>query len=518
MAPMTDAPVSLERVASVLAAAGVSVELKGSGAVLVVGVSQDSRGLRSGDLFVAWKGGAHDAHEFVGEAAGRGAVAALVERFVDVSIPQLRVADGRKAAAIAAHLLAGEPTRHLRVAAVTGTNGKTTTVQLARHLLQRLGPAAAIGTLGVTGADGLPLPGSDGLTTPGPVELARILDALKESGVTMVTLEASSHALHQRRMDGMSVDVAVFTNLTRDHLDYHGSFESYLGAKAHLLDLLKEDGVVVVNGDDPAWAGLPAFRGRWMLTRVDVGGDRGQSGEWHERAGSGERLPDLVAGELDLSGEGSRFRVWWGGDDAAVSLPLLGRFNVENSLAAMAVALLMGMTLSDAAATLSDAPPPTGRLEVTAREPVPVILDYAHTPDALRRVLETLRPLYAGRLIVVFGAGGDRDREKRPEMGRIAVDGADLAIVTSDNPRTEDPDAIVDEILAGVPEGVPAGRFERITDRRRAIARAIELARPGDAILLAGKGHETYQIVGREKRPFDEREVVREILEGGRAA
>jgi len=334
----------------------------------------------------------------------------------------------------------------------------------------------------------------------------------------MVVLEASSHALHQHRMDGVGVDIAVFTNLTRDHLDYHGSFEAYLDAKAHLLDLLKEEGVVVVNGDDPAWAGLPPFRGRWMVTRVNESGGRGPSHEWHKCAGSGERLPDLVAGDLDLSGEGSRFRVWWGGDDAAVSLPLLGRFNVENALAALAVALLMGMKLSEAAATLSDAPPPTGRMEVTAREPVPVILDYAHTPDALHRVLETLRPLYLGRLIVVFGAGGDRDREKRPEMGRIAVEGADLAIVTSDNPRTEDPDAIVDEILAGVPAGLPPGRYERITDRRRAIARAIEVACPGDAILLAGKGHETYQIVGREKRPFDERDVVREILSGGRAA
>lgn len=515
---MTDAPRPLEQVARELAAAGVHAELKGNGAVMVQGASQDSRGLQGGDLFLAWQGTAHDAHEHVGEAAARGAVAALVERFVDVPIPQLRVTEGRRAAAIVAHLLAGEPTRHLRVAAVTGTNGKTTTVQLARHLLTGLGPAAAIGTLGVTGANGLPFPGSDGLTTPGPVQLAQILEELRKGGVTTVILEASSHALHQCRMDGLSVDVAVFTNLTRDHLDYHGSLQSYLAAKAHLLDLLKEDGVVVVNGGDPAWAALPPFRGRWMLTRVSTKSDHGQSGEWEKRAGSGERLPDLVAGELDLSGEGSRFRVGWGGDDAVVSLPLLGRFNVENALAALAVALLMGMKLSDAAATLSDAPPPTGRMELTAREPVPVILDYAHTPDALRRVLETLRPLYLGRLIVVFGAGGDRDREKRPEMGRIAAEGADLAIVTSDNPRTEDPDAIVDEILAGVPAGLPAGRWERITDRRQAIARAIEVARPGDAILLAGKGHETYQIVGREKRPFDERDVVREILSGGRAA
>jgi UDP-N-acetylmuramoyl-L-alanyl-D-glutamate--2,6-diaminopimelate ligase len=365
-----------------------------------------------------------------------------------------------------------------------------------------------MGTLGLIGPDGEVVPDTSGLTTPGPVQLANELEWLVEQGVTTVSLEASSHALDQRRLDGIQVEAAVFTNLTRDHLDYHASFAAYRDAKARLLLLVRPGGGVVVNGADPAWSGLPPVRDRLIIGRI----------EGEELAGAppceGERLPDLVAQELDLSGGGSRFRVRWGGDEAAVSLPPLGRFNVENALAALGAGLLLGVGLQEGVTALVDAPAPLGRLEVTVRDPVPVILDYAHTPDALRRVLETLRPLYPGRLILVFGAGGDRDREKRPEMGRVAVQGADRIIVTSDNPRTEDPDAIIDEILAGM----RGATFERITDRREAIARALEVAEPGDAVLLAGKGHETYQIVGTEKRPFDERKIVREILDAGRAA
>jgi UDP-N-acetylmuramoyl-L-alanyl-D-glutamate--2,6-diaminopimelate ligase len=228
----------------------------------------------------------------------------------------------------------------------------------------------------------------------------------------------------------------------------------------------------------------------------------------------GATAPDLVARDVALTGEGSRFRVRWGGDEATVSLPLLGRFNVENALSALGAALLLGVSLAEGARRLSDAPAPVGRMEVTVREPVPVILDYAHTPDALRRVLEAVRPLYSGRVILVFGAGGDRDKTKRPEMGGVAARGADLAIVTSDNPRTEDPETIVDDIAAGM----RGASYERITDRREAIARALQVARPGDVVILAGKGHETYQIVGTERRPFDERTVVKEILGSGRAA
>jgi UDP-N-acetylmuramoyl-L-alanyl-D-glutamate--2,6-diaminopimelate ligase len=505
---MTRSPTALTRLVEVLRGAGLEPDLRGPSDLLVTAVAQESAKVGAGDLFLAWKGSRADAHDFLIDAVEHGAAAAVVERFVDLPLPQIRVNDSRRAGAILAHFLAGEPTRRLHIAAITGTNGKTTTALLSRHLLATIGPAAAMGTLGTVGPDAKLVPGSEGLTTPGPVRLANELEWLAEQGVTTVSMEASSHALDQRRLDGVQVDVAVFTNLTRDHLDYHGNFSAYREAKARLLLLVRPGGGVVVNGGDPAWSGLPPVRDRLLVGRIE--GEEVKGAPPCE----GVRLPDLVAEDVKLSGEGSRFRVRWGGDDVAVSLPLLGRFNVENAICALGAALLMGVGLEGAAAALSDAPPPAGRLEVTVREPVPVVLDYAHTPDALRRVLETLRPLYPGRLILVFGAGGDRDRAKRPDMGRVAVAGADLIIVTADNPRTEDPDTIIDEIL----EGMDGAIYERITDRRRAIERALELGQPGDAVLLAGKGHETYQIIGTEKRAFDERKVVRELLDAGRAA
>lgn len=509
---MTDLPhpgaATLAQLVSVLRGRGIACELRGSPEVQVSGACHDSRAVEKGHLFLAWKGTTFDAHDYVAAAAGQGAGAALVERFVDVAVPQLRVNEARRAAAILAEALEGGPTRHLHLTAVTGTNGKTTCSVLIRHILSTSGPSVAIGTLGVVGVDGEIETGSEGLTTPGPVELSRRMRTWVDEGVATVTIEASSHALDQHRIGGFDVDVAVLTNLTRDHLDYHKTFERYREAKARILFLVRDGGGVVVNGGDPAWSGLPAIDARLIVTCMD---DEAVVGRPRWEA---DRLPDLVAREIALSGEGSRFTVRWGGDEAAVSLPLLGRFNVENALSAIAAALLAGQRLEAAARALAAATPPTGRLEVTVTRPVPVILDYAHTPHALERLLETLRPLYDGRLILVFGAGGDRDRTKRAEMGRAAARGADLSIVTSDNPRTEDPEVILDEIL----EGMEGSSWERITDRGEAISRALELARSGDVVVLAGKGHERYQIVGTERRPFDERAVVRQILGSGRAA
>ena len=498
----------LSRLLAVLRGKGIACELRGSPAVSVSGVSDDSRVIAGGELFLAWRGTVRDAHDFVADAVGRGAAAAMVERFVDVAVPQIRVREARRAAAILAEAVAGHPARHLHLTAVTGTNGKTTCSLLIRHILAAKGPSVAVGTLGVVGVDGEVEPGTGGLTTPGAVELSGRMRRWVTTGVTTVTVEASSHALDQYRLDGVGVDVAVLTNLTRDHLDYHGSMERYRKAKARILFLMRRGGGVVVNGEDPAWSHLPAIDARLIVTRVGSHAAAGRP-PW----GSGA-LPDLVAGDIVLSGEGSRFRVGWGGDEAAVSLPLLGRFNVENALSAIGAALLADLTLEAAAGALADVPPVAGRLEVTVTDPVPVILDYAHTPHALEQVLGTLRPLCRGRIILVFGAGGDRDATKRAEMGRIAARNADLSIVTSDNPRTEDPESIVEQILSGM----RGSRCERITDRRAAIARALERAEPGDVVLLAGKGHERYQIVGTERRAFDERAVVRELLGSGRAA
>jgi UDP-N-acetylmuramoyl-L-alanyl-D-glutamate--2,6-diaminopimelate ligase len=364
---------------------------------------------------------------------------------------------------------------------------------MLRHLLETAErPAASIGTLGVLlGGAGEPLDGGAGLTTPGPVELQRVFRALVDRGVRTVAIEVSSHALDQHRVEGVRFDAAVFTNLTRDHLDYHGTMDAYLAAKARLIAHLAAGGVAVLNADDPAWAALP--RAERVLSFSGAGGPA-----------------DVVVRDVTFQPAGSVATLAAGDETVALRLPVLGDFNVANAAGAAAVAYALGMPLADAAMRLSTLPQAPGRLEVVHTQPT-VLRDYAHTPDALERALAAVRPFALGRLIVVFGAGGDRDRGKRPEMGAIAARLADLAIVTSDNPRTEDPERILDDIVGGM----GAARHERIEDRRAAIARALELAGPDDVVLLAGKGHETYQIRGTEKLPFDERAIVRELAASG---
>ncbi len=463
-------------------------------------VRNDSRQVRRGDLFVAWRGAAHDAHDHLGAATEAGAAAAIVERPAGPArLPRIQVDNARRAAAVAADFVAGSPSRALRLAGITGTNGKTTTALLLRGLLAGDGPAAAIGTLGVVGAEGRVAPGTEGLTTPGPVELANRLAALVRRGVRSVVLETSSHALDQLRLDGLRFDVTAFTNLTRDHLDYHGSFERYLAAKARLLELGKPGAVAVVNADDPAWASLrptgPVLR---------YGMTRGAA---------------VTAEKVELTSRSSRFILVAEGRRLPVHLPLAGDFNISNALCAAACALALGHDPAAVARGLDAAQSVPGRLQRLARDPFDVFVDFAHTPDALEKLLRTLRPLVSGRLIVVFGAGGDRDPTKRAPMGAAVARHADLAVITSDNPRTEDPAAIVAEVAAGV-TGLDSAkrRAERveIVDRREAIVWALGRAGPGDLVLLAGKGHEEYQVVGDEKRPFSEREIVRTQLEGGR--
>lgn len=381
----------------------------------------------------------------------------------------------------------GYPAISLRTIAVTGTNGKTTTVNILRSLLDLpASPAASIGTLGVlVGAEGRPVPGGLGLTTPGPDELQCVLRNLVDAGVQSVAMEVSSHALDQHRIHGITFDAAVFTNFTRDHLDYHGTMEEYFAAKAKLVGYIKGSGAAVVNADQPEWESLP-IAPRLVTYGINSG--------------------DVRAEDISFDATGSNWTLRAGDDSEPVRLPLVGDFNVINSLAAVAAALSVGIPLRALAHALAVVPQIPGRLELIAHAP-PIIRDYAHTPDALVHTLAAVRPFVAGKLILVFGAGGDRDPGKRPLMGAAAEAGADRVIVTSDNPRTEDPDAIIDEIERGM--RLP---HERLSDRRKAIGRAIEIASPNDTILLAGKGHETYQVVGTEKRPFDERQVVEELL------
>ena len=480
--------VSVKAIKTALTERGLLVGMSGEIPKEATGISDDSRKVSRGDLFVAVRGWNSDGHDFLDAAAQRGAAIAIVEDPSRTTLPSLVVREGRRAAAVASATAYGDPARNLRLLGVTGTNGKTTTTSIMRHLFDDGdGSSASIGTLGVlVGSGGEILPGGSGLTTPGPVELQRILRDLADRGAQTIAMEVSSHSLDQRRVDGLEFDVAVFTNLTRDHLDYHGTMERYLEAKVRLLDYLKADGTVVINADAPEWNSLKA-RSRPLTFAV-------------------RESADVRAEDIRYTSEGSEWRLVTPRGSADVSLPLIGDINVENALAAAATAFALGQTPASIASRLRTVPQVAGRLEIISTRPT-VLRDYAHTPDALERSLKTARAFARGKLIVVFGCGGDRDKGKRPLMGEIAERGADCAIVTSDNPRTEDPDAIIDDIEAGM----RGSKHQRVTDRLSAIQRAIDLAEDGDIVLLAGKGHETYQIRGTTSYPFDEKEIVREM-------
>jgi UDP-N-acetylmuramoyl-L-alanyl-D-glutamate--2,6-diaminopimelate ligase len=494
--------VAVDTLVTALRDAGLLAGTHGSLPSTVRDVADDSRRVREGGCFCAVRGVDRDGHAFLEAARAAGATLAVVAADADSPLPALRVHDTRRAAATVAAAVYGQPAASLTLVGVTGTNGKTTTVGMLRHLLDTpTAPAASIGTLGVLlGSAGLPLEaGGDRLTTPGPVELQRLLRALVDRGVRRVALEASSHALDQHRLDGLALRVAVFTNLTRDHLDYHGTMAAYFAAKARLVGLLAAEGTAVVNADDAAWAALPPA----PLVRT---------------FGLASDGAEVRAEAIRVHPAGTDFTLVVGTARAPVSLPLPGAYNVANALAAAAAALTLGHALPEVAARLSTLPQVPGRLERLHDAPV-VLRDYAHTPDALERCLRAVRPLAdarGGRLLVVFGCGGDRDRGKRPEMGRLAEALADVVVLTSDNPRTEDPERILDDIAAGMTGG-PAVH-ERIEDRRRAIARVLALAAPADVVVLAGKGHETYQVRGTVAHPFDEAAIVHELVAAGRPA
>lgn len=480
--------VRIAEIERALSERGLLIARNGALPAEVTGIADDSRKVRAGDLFVAVRGWDHDGHDFLKAAEEKGAKLAIVEDANTTTLPSLVVREGRRSAAIAAATFYRNPARNLTMVGVTGTNGKTTSTSIMRHLFDDGdGSSASIGTLGVlVGSKGEVLPGGGGLTTPGPVELQRVLRELVDRGVARIAMEASSHSLDQKRIEGLEFDVAVFTNLTRDHLDYHGTMEAYMQAKARLLDYLKPDGTAVVNADADAWAALRRTRNRLTFS---------------VRAKS-----DFRARDVRFTPTGSEWTLSTPKDSVDVSLPLIGDVNVENALAAAAAAFALGQPLADIAERLASVPQVAGRLEIISRAPT-VLRDYAHTPDALQRTLQTARAFTRGKLIVVFGCGGDRDKGKRPMMGEIAERDADFAIVTSDNPRTEDPDSIIDDIETGM----RGNNHERITDRLAAIQRSLDLARDSDIVLLAGKGHETYQIRGTKSYPFDEKEIVREM-------
>ena len=446
------------------------------------GITDDSRAVKPGMLFLAVRGSARDGHDFLSAAASAGAAAAVVDDAARTALPTFVVRDTREAVAAVAGAAYAYPARQLRAVGVTGTNGKSTTVALVRHLLDEpRARSASLGTIGVFIGEA-PL-GETGLTTPGPIELQRVLRLLVDRGVRTLAMEASSHSLDQHRIEGIRFEAAVFTNLTRDHLDYHGTMEAYFKAKARLISYLTPTGAAVINADDPVWQNLPPSPRR--LTFSATG-----------------RPADLRATAMHYAARGSEWRL----NDHVIHLPLIGAFNVENALGAAGASFALGMNLDTIAERLRTVPQIPGRLEILHDHPT-VLRDYAHTPDAIERALEAVRPFTKGRLIIVFGAGGDRDRGKRPAMGAVSERLADIAIITSDNPRTEDPERILDEIETGMTRP-----HERIEDRQLAIERAIALAGDDDVVLLAGKGHETYQVRGTTNYPFDERMIVRALL------
>ena len=445
------------------------------------------------------KGYAQDGHDWIDAARAAGAALLIVEDASRVAamsspLPSITVRDGRRAAAVAAAAFHGWPAREMTMVGVTGTNGKTTTVGLLRHLLHRdERPAASIGTLGVlVGSAGPKCPVDRASPRLDRSSCSACCRQLRDLGVCTVAMEVSSHSLDQRRVEGITFAAGVFTNLTRDHLDYHGTMDAYRSAKLRLVGLLARDGVALFNADDPAWRGVTNATRAWSF---------------------GVETPaDVTARDVVFHAHGSRFLLVAPGGAVPVALPLIGDFNVANALAAAAAALALGLPLREVADGLATAPQVPGRLERLRTAPT-VLRDYAHTPDALDRALRAVRPFTQSadgaesRLVVVFGCGGDRDRGKRPEMGRIAESLADVVIVTSDNPRTEDPERILDDIEAGMRRR----NHRRIEDRRAAIAEALHIATPHDVIVLAGKGHETYQVRGTISYPFDERVIVNEL-------
>lgn len=481
--------IRLDRIVAALKQAGLLAEVTGVLPEEVADITDDSRQVAAQGLFLAVRGSARDGHEFLPQAEAAGAVAVIVEDVGRTSLPSIVVREGRRAAAIAAAAAFDDPARQLRLAAVTGTNGKTTTVGILRHLLDKPDAhSASIGTLGILlGSEGVPIVGGASITTPGPVELQRALRALVDRGVRTVAMELSSHSLDQRRAETLVFEAGVFTNLTRDHLDYHETMEAYLLAKARLVSQLGARGAAVVNLDDDVWERLPPANVIITFGRNPEAMVRAESVMFHPRGS-----------EWLLVAENQRH---------ALQLPLIGDFNISNALGAAGAAMHMGMTLASIAARLRTVPQVPGRLEVIHERPT-VLRDYAHTSDALERSLLAVRPFARKKLIVVFGAGGDRDRGKRPLMGAVAEKGADFAIVTSDNPRTEEPAAIIED----VERGMRMTNHESIEDRHDAIVRALALAGPEDVVLLAGKGHETYQIRGATSYPFDEKAIVAELL------
>ncbi len=474
----------------------------------IAGVSADSRRVKQGELFVAVRGSQADGSQFVADAVKSGAVAVVTERDLSAGVPVVKVPDARKALAVIAANWYGRPAEQMTLLGITGTNGKTTTA----HLLEAICVSGG-GSVGLLGTvryryDGKELPATH--TTPDPLELHRMFKEMLDQGTDTVVMEVSSHALAQSRVHGLTFRAAAFTNLSRDHLDYHKDLEDYFQAKRKLfVENLSPGGVAVVNGDDT------------YANRIynELRGQKRMAWKFSP-AGNGE----ISAAGVEYSTSGIKATLKTPAGDIPIKSALVGPHNLENILAAAGMALSAGYSRRDVQDGIERVRVVPGRMERVEDKGITCLIDYAHTDDALRRALESVRSLTKGRLLLVFGCGGDRDAGKRPLMGQAAGEAADLPIVTSDNPRSEDPDEIIAQITPGLekaglrrmsPAKAKSGEKGYLVepDRAAAIRLAVSLAKPGDVVLIAGKGHERYQIVDGEKHPFDDCEEARKALE-----
>lgn len=482
----------------------ITSRIEGTADVSITGMEIDSRKVKAGDLFICLPGFTVDGHDFAEQAITQGAAALVVERILPFDIPQLVVSSCRHAMAVFGDAFYEHPSRKLNMIGITGTNGKTTTSYLIERIMNDHHiNTGLIGTIEMRyNGKAVPMP----RTTPEAMELQRLLHDMVQNDVQCCVMEVSSHALEQGRVKGTDYRTAIFTNISQDHLDYHETMEQYVAAKGLFFARLgnsydadpSERKYAVLNADDPA---VDYFRSITAADVITYGVDQ---------------PADVQASNIRITARGTTFHLETFRGNIDMTLQMVGKFNVYNALAAITAALIENVPLEQIRDSLGQMPGVDGRVEaVDAGQPFAVIVDYAHTPDGLENVLRTITEFAEGRILTVFGCGGDRDRTKRPLMGQVAAKYSDYTLVTSDNPRTEEPLSILDDIEAGLREQqVAADRYELIVDRRAAIQKAVEMAQPGDVLLIAGKGHETYQIVGTEVHDFDDRLVAKEAIRG----
>jgi UDP-N-acetylmuramoyl-L-alanyl-D-glutamate--2,6-diaminopimelate ligase len=490
------APMTLAQLSSELKPALGEEDLQ----TMIAGVEYDSRRIKPGQLFVALAGGYADGHDYAAGAAERGAAALLVERNLPVDLPQVVVPNTRQALAVVAANFYRHPSRELTVIGVTGTDGKTTTSHLIEDIFVAAGAqCGVIGTIGVRIGD-RSLDAQTRQTTPESIDVQRHLRAMVESGTDYAVIEATSHGLDLHRLDETHFSTGAVTNITLEHLEHHKTIAAYRRAKGILFERVGEGGGnAVVNADDEGARAMLGYASGARVMTYSTDGDQA----------------DLRASEINLGAGGSAFTLTHGESRFRIDLPLVGLFNVANALCAIGVAISHDISPEICRTALATARQVPGRMEsIKENQPFSVIVDYAHTPASLEKVLQLLRGLTSGRLLLAMGSAGERDREKRPMQGRVAVDLADYSVFTTEDPRFEDADAIIAEIAAGADAAgaIEGQHYRRIVDRSEAIHHLLSVAEPGDCVLLAGKGHERSIIWGAENRPWDEAAVARDVL------